>query len=52
MGSDWSRDGGESWMKLGGMGFHAAGFAGEAGWAVGEDGRIAGFDAGRIEARP
>jgi photosystem II stability/assembly factor-like uncharacterized protein len=51
-GSDWSRDGGESWMQLGEMGFHAVGFAGEAAWAVGEDGRIARLDMGRIEARP
>jgi hypothetical protein len=50
-GSDWSRDEGESWTRLGEMGFHAVGFAGAAGWAVGEDGRIAGFDTGRIEAR-
>jgi photosystem II stability/assembly factor-like uncharacterized protein len=52
MGSDWSRDGGESWTKLGEMGFHAVGFAGEAGWTVGEDGRIARFDTGRVEAKP
>ena len=45
-GSDLSRDGGRTWKKLGGLGFHALGFAGSAGsgWAVGEDGRIAKFD--------
>ncbi|QDV36934.1 WD40/YVTN/BNR-like repeat-containing protein [Tautonia plasticadhaerens] len=46
-GTDWSNDGGETWAKLGDEGFHAVGFAGpRAGWAVGEDGRIARFDAG------
>jgi photosystem II stability/assembly factor-like uncharacterized protein len=43
-GTDWSRDGGETWERLGDEGFHAVDFAGEdAGWAVGEDGRIARF---------
>jgi len=41
-GSDYSVDNGVSWISLGSMGFHAAGFArGDAGWAVGEGGRIA-----------
>jgi photosystem II stability/assembly factor-like uncharacterized protein len=45
-GSDLSTDGGRTWSKLGSPGFHAVGFGGsaEAGWAVGEDGRIARFD--------
>jgi photosystem II stability/assembly factor-like uncharacterized protein len=43
-GTDWSRDGGETWERIGDEGFHAVDFAGEdAGWAVGEDGRIARF---------
>ncbi|QDV36384.1 WD40/YVTN/BNR-like repeat-containing protein [Tautonia plasticadhaerens] len=45
-GTDWSRDGGETWERLGDEGFHAVDFAGEdAGWAVGENGRITRFDA-------
>jgi len=41
-GSDYSIDGGASWVSLGSMGFHAVGIAGvDAGWAVGEGGRIA-----------
>ena len=41
-GSDYSLDNGRSWVSLGSMGFHAFGFAGaDAGWAVGENGRIA-----------
>jgi photosystem II stability/assembly factor-like uncharacterized protein len=41
-GSDYSLDDGASWVSLGSMGFHAASFAGaDAGWAVGEGGRIA-----------
>jgi photosystem II stability/assembly factor-like uncharacterized protein len=52
-GSDLSRDGGETWIKLNDVGFHAVRFAGrDAGWAVGDDGRIARFDMVRIEARP
>lgn len=41
-GSDYSIDDGESWVSLGSMGFHAVSIAGvDAGWAVGEGGRIA-----------
>jgi predicted esterase len=42
-GSDVSSDGGKSWRSLGEEGFHSLGFAqnAEAGWAVGENGRIA-----------
>jgi photosystem II stability/assembly factor-like uncharacterized protein len=41
-GSDYSLDNGASWVSLGSMGFHAVSFAGvDAGWAVGEGGRIA-----------
>jgi photosystem II stability/assembly factor-like uncharacterized protein len=41
-GSDLTIDGGRTWAPLGMLGFHAVGFAGpDAGWAVGEDGRIA-----------
>jgi hypothetical protein len=36
--------GGENWQRLGIIGFDAVGFAAiDAGWAVGEDGRIAWF---------
>ena len=41
-GSDYSVDSGASWVSLGSMGFHAVSVAGvDAGWAVGERGRIA-----------
>jgi hypothetical protein len=41
MGSDRSDDGGESWAKLSGEGFHSAAMRSPgAGWAVGENGRI------------
>ena len=41
-GSDYSLDNGTSWVSLGSMGFHAVSFTGvDAGWAVGEGGRIA-----------
>ena len=41
-GSDYSVDNGASWVSLDSMGFHAVSFAGvDAGWAVGEGGRIA-----------
>jgi photosystem II stability/assembly factor-like uncharacterized protein len=44
MGTDVSVDGGENWRRLGRSGFDAVGFASpDAGWAVGEDGRIARF---------
>ena len=43
-GSDFSTDGGQTWLPLGKMGFHAVGFASpDAGWAVGENGMIAKF---------
>jgi photosystem II stability/assembly factor-like uncharacterized protein len=43
-GTELSLDGGENWRWLGMMGFDAVGFVGpEAGWAVGEGGRIARF---------
>ena len=46
-GTDRSDDGGETWTKLSDLGFHAAAMrASAAGWAVGEQGRIARF-AGR-----
>jgi photosystem II stability/assembly factor-like uncharacterized protein len=45
-GTDRSDDGGESWTKSSGEGFHAASRRDRAaGWAVGENGRIARFDA-------
>lgn len=42
-GSDYSKDGGRTWQLLDNMGFHSLSFAknGSAGWAVGDDGRIA-----------
>jgi len=44
-GSDTSTDGGRTWRPLTSSGFHAVGFAGAAaGWAVGEDGRVAKFE--------
>jgi photosystem II stability/assembly factor-like uncharacterized protein len=44
-GSDITIDGGESWRRLGMLGFHALGFAGKplAGWAAGDNGTIARF---------
>jgi photosystem II stability/assembly factor-like uncharacterized protein len=42
-GSDYSTDGGRSWRALGTEGFHSAAFKGAAGWAVGEQGRVAKF---------
>jgi photosystem II stability/assembly factor-like uncharacterized protein len=40
-GSDYSVDNAASWVSLGSTGFHAVSFAGiDAGWAVGEGGRI------------
>ena len=50
-GSDLSRDGGKTWSKLDGPGFHALGFGRNEpiGWGVGEDGRIAKFDPTVIE---
>ena len=47
-GTDTSSDGGETWRKLSDTGFHAVDFdhAG-VGWAVGENGQIARFEAGQ-----
>jgi hypothetical protein len=43
-GSDYSVDNGASWVGVNSTGFHAVSFAGpDAGWAVGEGGRIAKF---------
>jgi photosystem II stability/assembly factor-like uncharacterized protein len=44
-GSDISIDGGESWRRLGKLGFHVLGFAGKplGGWASGDNGTIARF---------
>lgn len=52
-GSDYSVDGGKTWMSLEGPGFHALGLAGaaDAGWAVGEGGRIAKL-AGTLARQP
>lgn len=51
-GSDVSTDGGGDWRPLGTAGFHAAGFASPtAGWAVGEDGSVARFEARAFEGR-
>jgi photosystem II stability/assembly factor-like uncharacterized protein len=47
-GADVSDDDGQSWRPLGTLGFHAVGFASvTAGWAVGEDGRVACFTGSR-----
>ena len=43
-GTDMSDDAGESWSRLNRHAFHAAATPREAGWAVGEAGRIARFD--------
>ncbi|MBK9317007.1 MAG: glycosyl hydrolase [Acidobacteria bacterium] len=47
-GSDFSNNGGATWSPIGQTGFHAFSFSktGQAGWAVGDDGRIAKY-AGR-----
>jgi photosystem II stability/assembly factor-like uncharacterized protein len=51
-GTDLSADGGESWRRLGAVGFDAVGFAASRiGWAVGEEGRIARFS-GTVTRRP
>ena len=41
-GADYSRDGGQSWVKFDSTGYHSLGFAnsGDSGWAVGGDGRF------------
>ena len=51
-GTDYSLDNGTTWRRLGQIGFHAVSFAGPdgAGWAVGEDGRIAKFE-GKVPDR-
>jgi photosystem II stability/assembly factor-like uncharacterized protein len=49
-GTGLSRDGGASWTALGTDGYHAFDFAGNAGWAVGADGRVGRF-AHALEAR-
>ncbi|HWC77203.1 MAG TPA: hypothetical protein VG778_07070 [Blastocatellia bacterium] len=50
-GSDFSSDRGATWSRVGAEGFHALSFSnsGRAGWAVGENGRIAGYS---YERRP
>jgi len=52
-GWDTSTDGGRTWGRSGAEGFHALGFAAaaEAGWAVGEKGRIARFEPGSLRPR-
>ncbi|HZH29604.1 MAG TPA: hypothetical protein VEY11_02340 [Pyrinomonadaceae bacterium] len=42
-GTDYSTDDGASWRSFGAEGFHTASFARAAGWAAGEQGRIAKF---------
>lgn len=47
-GSDYSTDGGRNWRSISLEGFHSASFAGSSsGWAVGESGRIAKYNASR-----
>jgi photosystem II stability/assembly factor-like uncharacterized protein len=52
-GSDYSTDEGASWRSFGAEGFHTASFtrAGGAGWAAGEQGRIAKFTGAPPHAR-
>jgi photosystem II stability/assembly factor-like uncharacterized protein len=52
-GSEYSVDGGNSWRSLGTEGYHSASFAGpvNAGWAVGEGGKIAKYSGPRFVAR-
>jgi photosystem II stability/assembly factor-like uncharacterized protein len=51
-GSDRSEDGGETWTKLSGNGFHAASMKSPMiGWAVGEQGRVARWN-GRSKSAP
>lgn len=51
-GSDYSVDNGASWVSLGSAGFHAVSFAGvDAGWAVGEGGRVAKYTAAPLGDR-
>lgn len=50
-GSDWSDNGGDRWLPLGDLGFHALGSAGaDATWGVGENGLIAKLDGSRLTA--
>ena len=42
-GADRSSDDGRTWHPVDAEGFHAVGFAGQNGWAVGENGKIAKF---------
>jgi photosystem II stability/assembly factor-like uncharacterized protein len=50
-GSDSSPDNGATWAGFGAPGYHAVSFAGRAGWAVGENGRVAKFADARSDAR-
>lgn len=51
-GADVSTDDGDSWQPLGAIGFHALDLAApDAGWAVGEDGRIGRFTGLRLDGR-
>jgi photosystem II stability/assembly factor-like uncharacterized protein len=43
LGSDYSLNNGRSWTNLGTIGYNAISLAGEAGWAVGESGRVGRF---------
>ena len=48
-GSNYSIDNGQTWESLGSTGFHAASFASvDAGWAVGEGGRVAKYSVQNI----
>ncbi|HEX8336458.1 MAG TPA: hypothetical protein VF621_06990 [Pyrinomonadaceae bacterium] len=54
-GSDYSTNGGRTWKPLGAEGFHALSVtpAGDAAWAVGENGRVARLDApSKLPPRP
>jgi photosystem II stability/assembly factor-like uncharacterized protein len=52
-GSDYSLSGGQTWLPLGREGFHSLSFApnSTAGWAVGENGRIAKYTGALREAQ-
>jgi photosystem II stability/assembly factor-like uncharacterized protein len=52
-GTDYSLDQGKSWKSIGAEGYHSASFAGpvNAGWAVGEGGRIAKYSGPGFVAR-
>lgn len=48
-GSDYSLDGGESWIPMDTVAYNAVSIAGaEAGWAVGQEGRVAKLRVGRV----